>query len=209
MAQFDLYEATVNVVINSEPTVNVFFFQGLLANANAFDLGFRIDAQWFPDWQNIVSDSIFFDSVRCRNLFNPDDDVIFPLAYSGALLADGMPPHACVYISYATDRASIANGRKMFAGLVEDRQSGGALGASTITEWQTFSDNRVVTPVVGAGGADAYQSVVIERIKYTAPSGKPAYRLPILPTEANFGNIVSGVVAPTVRTQRTRALFTA
>lgn len=207
MAAGDIYEVIIQQDFLTEVGLNVFFYETTNATGSALELAQQFETDVLPAWIALVNDGLFFDTAFVRNLFNPDDAAAYPLGQSGVGVGEALPSFISLYASFTPDRASINNARKMFGGLSEDNQNNGNWSTATQTAWAQIVNTEFLQTLLNVNSDPTYQPIVVKRIKYTTPNGNIAYRLPILPSEADTGVLIAGTASPRVRTQRSRKNF--
>lgn len=200
----DLYEGSLHMELAGEELFNVFHFQALSELTDAFDLATRIINQWITaNWETLVGLAVSFVEIAVRNLYDANDVATIPIGTTGAGINEVLPPHDAMQIRLNTPVATIT-GSKRVPGLMENNQNNGTWVAAALSAWSDFAFDNWSSPIIGAGGALVYQTVVVKRIKYTTPGGSTAYRLPTNSGEAVFAQVITGTVEPSVRTQRSR-----
>lgn len=163
--------------------------------------------------KNMVSTSVFFDSIMARALYDVEDffETPFPLPTNGG--AAGEPSSPAVAFGFRTNRVrtDIGRGTKRFVGVSETNiENGGVLTtgglanaaylATTMTEPIEYDDS---------GNIQTFTPVVLQKVQYPVPDTDPvryAYRYyPTLETQMEHAAVgVTWEAYPNVRTQTSR-----
>jgi len=160
--------------------------------------------------QYMVSDQLVFKAFYVRDLYDPTDFIetaFNPLTKGGMSGADGSP--ALAYgLTSSRVRTDIRRGSKRFAGVTEEGMGDGGVVTGTPATWLAAIAG-VMSSVLeydDGGAALSFAPCVLGLEKYTAPSGKPAYR-PYATESAQLAHTAQNVVfSPLsyVRTQTSR-----
>lgn len=177
-----LFQVVLKVDYDTDnPYYNTFYYgaSGLatITNENLEDLGLAF-LDVFPD----VLDRLFPDvasmtQVVVNALYEP------ALIYDNEFNIPGVVPDApapgFTAVSFRTERVrrDIRRGQKRFSPIADNVP----LGEGINPAWDVYMLELATTLGMGLNGGPigtAYTPVVVKRIAYTSPSGKPAYRLP-------------------------------
>lgn len=132
--------------------------------------------------QQLVNEQVIFGSVLARAVYIDDDFYDSPFLAntrgSGSLAAQGASP--LIAFGYRSNRVkqSIGRGYKRFVGVGEDQMStGGEFPAGVLAAMdnvaQLMGDTLTYTD---EGNSLTFIPCVVQKEKYTAPSGKSAYK---------------------------------
>lgn len=182
MAANDVYSVTVKMGEPGAQVINVFFYQASPSSASATAIGLRtsFDAAVRVAMQGILSTGLFFNSIDTVNLFDNSDFENYLYAVRPAGLRPGqiIPSFNAFKFKSAKPTSSQQPARKAFGYISETDVGGSSIvtGGSFQTAANTLA-TQLGTNLVLAGPM-TFQPVIVRRIPYTTPSGKPAYRLP-------------------------------
>lgn len=183
----DVYNLVLQQSLYGQFVYNIFQYRQLTSGTNPSytDAGsliqaFQIDVLTSLD--NISVSDLAYVNIDVWNLFDPDelasDNTLVPSA--GAVTPTDVLSRFMAW-EFRSHRAtrSIRRGYKRIAGLDESMLTNSQPTAGMVTALATAAaalsadiqwNDEPLTPT--------FQPVIVKRIKYTAPSGNPAYRLP-------------------------------
>lgn len=190
MALTDYYELRlVHGYNQSISLLSVWHFQNIAGAGSAQHLANTFNTEVLPGLANLLTDKIDFERIEVDHLFNTTDFYVLQSLSEneGNVVQDAMPPGVTVGLRFPTTDRAIRVGYKRFSGASEDSALNGFLTTASVNVWQTWANT--LMPNIDSGDGIAYRVVIIKRIKYTTPSGKPAYRLPN--SLAEMGNNLS------------------
>lgn len=161
--------------------------------------------------QVLTSNVMQWFSVLCRNIYDPTDFIDLP--YTPIVTGDGTGEVQARFVSFGfktnRKRLDIHRGYKRISGVLETAT--GTLGdltptyvenalalAEKMSESVSFTDGTLT---------DNYAPCIAKRLRYTAPSGKPAYKY--YPEDEQFDLLMTGITwtnYANVRSQVSRQL---
>jgi len=168
------YRGDVNGVVGGDAAALV-KAMGLAPTAGAFTvdtIGGSIQA--------IANTIITWTQCLCRNVYDPTDFIDLPYSPTVQGLSTGeclSPINAFGFRSNRT-RLDIGRGYKRFPGVSEAASGGGGLivsGTLTALDALAVQMGDVVTFTDGTL-TDSFTPVIVQKLKYTTPSGKTAYK---------------------------------
>lgn len=160
--------------------------------------------------QAILSTGLEFVSVSARQIYNVEDfyEFVYPSDTNGDVTGESMSP--VIAFGYRTSRVrtDIRRATKRFAGVPESSiGTEGMISAGVLAAVKEVADkmseNLVITP---AGTTYTFYPIVVQKEKYTTPSGKDAYRY-YADEEEQYEHIAEGIVwteYESVRSQTSR-----
>jgi len=210
MAVGDVYMLKDHQEVGGNLVLNVYFYRALTAGLVAENLENGFNSTLMPYITGAQTSNLAHTRVEVVNLFDSADYQDVAVAANGGIAVSTpelMPNFVAAPIRINRQRADMRHGYKRYAGIHEDAITGNgwnnlhaqytALTALATALALSF-DNPVGAPV-------DWEPVIVKRIKYLAPTGKYAWRLPTSQGELQYYPVVScSLRAPT--TQVTRKL---
>jgi len=177
-------------------------------------MGFEPVAGVFPadtiaaDLQALVSNTVQWSSVLCRNVYDATDFIDLPFVpiATGVGTGEVQTPFVSFGLFSNRVRLDIGRGYKRFAGVLESQTNTlGDLTSGAVEDLGTLADAMGESLSFTDGTlTNTYLPVIVKKEKYTTPSGRTAYRyfaseatqlsnLAIGITWSGYGNVRSQV----------------
>lgn len=161
-------------------------------------------------WQTWVNEQVSFVSAYSRNLYSVSDfyETPYPSGVQGDIAQDALSPVMAFGLQTNRVRTDIRRGSKRFVGVGEGQTgSGGSLDSTTAAALDVLAGLMSDTLTYDdEGNTLTYVPCVLGLEKYTAPSGKDAYR-PYGTEVEQLDHVAAGVlwsVMPKLRSQVSR-----
>lgn len=175
----DLFEARIHMARGTNEFLCVFHYRmTALGTSPVNTFADEIEDNLFPAINSVQHPSFYISKLFVRDVFDDErfaERTYLSTAYEGILSGDPLPDYVAVQYKSVRTRLDMRNGYKRIPGFVDDGQVGngfnGAYTAGLSAVAAVFNSDL-------ASAGNVYDPVIVKRIKYTAPSGKPAYRLP-------------------------------
>lgn len=190
--------------------LNVFFYKNTTASpttAFANLLGIAVRDYLQTTWANMVSSDLLFEGVTVRNLFDDAEFAELPSTVAaGTRSASSLSSYNSIFIPFRRSTAVTRSGGKRFCGLTRDDLIDNVYASAFLILADAFADklDDNITFTDSAGASITIEPVLVKRIPYTAPSGKPAYRLPTNLGESVTNRFVSNAASRKPSTQNSR-----
>lgn len=220
-----IYELTITQSYFDQQVINRFNYLQtgtLLGASGAFALltafgAFPVSVTFPNDtvmgaWQDIVDPELIYVGALCKALYDDPTD-FFDIAYATGVVGQEagtlpMSPTAAIGFRSSRTRIDIARGTKRLAGVDETFvDDGGVINSSAAAVIATLADLMSDDLNYSGGGSSAnFEPIICGKEKYTAPSGKDAYRYYGTLTE-QMAHIAQNIVwsgYSTIRTQTSR-----
>lgn len=149
-------------------------------------MGFTPTAGVFPDntiagnLQTLVSNTMQWSSVLCRNVYDPTDFIDLPFSpiATGAKTGEAQTPFVSFGVYSNRVRLDIGRGYKRFAGVLEaDTSTLGDLVSGAVEDLGTLADSMGQTITYTDGTlTDTFTPCIVQKVEYTTPSGRKAYK---------------------------------
>jgi len=148
-----------------------------------------------------------YSEVTATNIFSGDEEMdITPVPSTGGRVPSGdyAPTFVAALITLQRSNARVRSGRKFIQVSTEGDIQGNLLSSAFQAVVQTAALT-MATPLA-PGGTDFFDPIIVGRIAYTTPSGRPAYRLPTSQAEMtdNWSYIKSAAASPRATTMNSR-----
>lgn len=155
-------------------------------------------------WKAIVQVGMDSDTIVVTTPFNPTVLGIKNTAVVGLRSGGQMPRFVSWGFKSERKRADIRAGFKRIGLISETDTSGSVPAVGMLTALNDFAGLMSSSlPIDVLSGSFNAVPVIVKRIAYTTPSGKPAYRLPDSPTEYQFAT-ADNWVFQSITTQNSR-----
>lgn len=181
-----IYVLTLTSLFNGEaanPFTNVFTYVTSSETANndqAALLADNFEDLFFVDnvsLLTLLNAVMTFTTIEVKSPFEPTVLVQNFIDYDGISTGSYMPKYNVFEWQSDRTRVDIRRGFKRFGVMSEGTVVNGVIESGAVADALEVS-TRLGTEINIGGGSSALPCIV-KRIKYTAPSGKPAYRLPV------------------------------
>lgn len=140
----------------------------------------------FGKLKDIVCNGVHFDEIQVENLYSATDFYLAPFVAgtTGNATGECMTPVAAYGFTTNRVRTDIRRATKRFAGVTEGAvNAGGIIDSGQLGALNTLAEYMsAALSYDDEGSTLTYTPVVLSKQKYTAPSGKSAYRY--WPTES-------------------------
>lgn len=188
MAFEHAYQVVLSGSLRGQAIRNVFFYRDLTelapTNSLASDLRMAFNEAFVPIAADqgvldpMFSSEITYTSTEVTNLSNPTilDTALYSRSPAG--LADLVSPFASLGFRTARVRTDIRRGQKRFAGVTDTMFVNGELAAGVLTQVNAIASLLEGDRIGVNDPLTSWRQIIIKRVKYTAPSGRTAYRLP-------------------------------
>lgn len=208
MASGDLYEAKVYCTSSTNEALCIFHYlqSGVGSNQSAAVIT-RIRAQWLTVFAAAMHTDADITRIDVRNVFDPTDfaSTLFTIGeYPGVQGGTALPDFVAAALTCPRKRTDMRNGQKRIPFMAEGNSSQNLWNSTYLSYLNTVA-GAISDPLLTTGAT--FYPVIVKRIKYTAPSGKPAYRLPTSPAELQAYQADSWEAVNLVSSQDTRKLF--
>lgn len=211
MALNDLYEVTVKYTHYSQQVRNVFHYHQALeflpvGVPHSAVLADRFKTQVADKIASAMSSDVTMTGIDARNLFNEEDFFSLPVSIvgDGGAAAESLPAFCAVAFELQTTSGKV-KGAKRIAGIGEGSTTDGVITfAANITKWQDVAD--AMEEPIRTGTLfedDTFYPVVIQRVR-SGVSGAYEYRLPKIPSEAQFKNVIMVLLRTAITSQVSR-----
>lgn len=209
----EILEAVVTLSFANQLIVNRFHYQMTgtpaavtpsfaLAKAMGF-IDVSGSPKVFPDpsvgrlMQTNLHTSTTFVSAYFRNLYSVTDfyERPFPSAVYGSAAGDPAPPFIAIGMISNRVRTDIRRGFKRFGAISESAmENGGVLTSAALSDAQNLANQLSdILEYDDEGNTLVFSPCVLGLEKYTAPSGKPAYR-PYATKSAQEAHLATGIL---------------
>lgn len=149
-------------------------------------MGFTPVAGVFPEdtvagnLQTLVSNTMQWTSVLCRNVYDPTDFIDLPFSpiATGAKTGEAQTPFVAFGLYSNRVRLDIGRGYKRFAGVLEsDTSTLGDLVSGAVEELGTLADSMGEIISYSDGTlTDTFTPCIVQKEEYTTPKGNKAYK---------------------------------
>ena len=213
----DLFEVTHVMDWQGQQAVNTYTYVCLGSSDPSINGAAQLEQQWRTRF--LMTDGMGFQCgafqetlvsvlVRVKNLYNPAEFAEY-LDGTTPGTAVGQPSSPYDAFSFRTPwlGSQIRRGFKRFPGVPETYGSGGVVQSAFVTLLGGMEDalNEVYTLTLGSETL-SFSPCIVKRVKYVAPSGRDAYRLPENPTEGLFNDTTAWQLIPRLTTQNSRKI---
>lgn len=207
----DLYEVTIKYTHLSQQIRNVFHYHQALeflpvGVPHSAVLADRFKVQVADKIAQAMSSDVTMTGIDARNLFDEEDFYSLPVSIvgDGGAAAESLPAFCAVAFELQTTSGRV-KGAKRIAGITEGSVSDGVLTLpANITKWQAVAD--AIEEPIRTGNLfedDTFFPVVIQRVRSGTP-GAYNYRLPTIPAEAQFKNVIMVLLRTAITSQISR-----
>jgi len=172
--------------LNNQEMLNVYFFANDDGDGTAEDVRSAYDIVLMDVIKDMQSEDLMHTLTEVLALFDEADFDLFATGTPGTVANESLPNTDAINFTLKPASRSVRPGSKRIAGIPEGATSNNVVNEETYLP--LVEDARIALEgniINGDGLAVEYRPVIVKRIPYTAPSGNPAYRLPVSGSEAN------------------------
>lgn len=182
--------------MNEEEMLNVYFYKNDAGEGNAEDVANAFHEDVLFVLPTIQSVDIQHISLKVQALFALDDNFELATGDLGTIATEAFPSASAVNFTLRPLSRAVRPGSKRIAGIPENAGNHNVINnAGYIT---ALENTRLVLEgsiEAGVTPLATYEPAIVKRIPYTAPSGKPAYRLPATGAEAFVFGVSGALVS--------------
>lgn len=175
----DVYQVLVRATRGGgvNQILNVFFYRMVQAGLGAAELGNQFHLIVYGDMRDCLGTGYNGERIEVANLFDPTDfDVVDTSGENGLLAGTMMPSFVCSSFQCIRKRLDMRHGWKRLGPITEEVCTGDTYTAAYELACDDLRDRMGYT--LQEAAADAFEPVIVKRIKEEPVPGKFTYRLP-------------------------------
>lgn len=206
MAVGDIYYISLFGTINSQQTLNQFWFRQESGVAGAEELALEFRNSILTAWRGVVSSVWNTSSLKCYNWDDPLDfieDTYAPLA--GLLSGNCQAPYIAFGLFQPRKRTDMRQGSKRIAGVFTNAAFNGVITDGAVLSGMATLCAAMSDPVVSTDPAGSWQQIIVRRVNTGTPTN-PVYEVPSPITVNDYYTADSWQFKLQVTTQNTRKI---
>jgi hypothetical protein len=192
-------------LMNNETMLNVYFYKNDAGVGNAEDVAQAFHEDMLFVVPTMQSADIQHISLKVQALFALDDNFELATGDVGTIGTEAFPSASAINFTLRPLSRAVRPGSKRIAGIPENAGNHNVVNnAGYLTAVENVRLQMEQGIEFGLTPLATYDPCIVKRIPYTAPSGRPAYRLPTTGAEAFVFGVSGALVSLTMSHQVSR-----